>query len=551
MRSEPGQSRSQKHTHRMRVADRRCGSRRTSDGFTLVELLITVTIIPLVMGAIGLALMSIFSLQGSASGRLTDSGGAQVISSTFLKDVQSAQMITTENTTSVPGSTQCGTGTQLLGLRWNGSGGNYLDYISYVTTPNAGGASYSMYRQFCSNGSSATPTITDTVATDLSPSTATTPPYVQPTSTFSSSPSTGWVSAIEVANVTINATETQSHLVNSTQSFTFTLSASPRQLPAQGDTNPPLGKAPFTLLNKTSCDVLNIGNGTLSIDVGATTGNGALGINSTCPDSVNIANQGVLAAGSIITADPTLDSVNPNCQTCSYPQHEYYGGQLGDPFANVAPPTSVESGMTAGTCQTTTGTQGQVYNCSPGFYATDPGQTVFANGGTPTVNFTPGGNFWFKQGLSLPNNAIANFATGVYVFDNLANPVTGSSFSTPPGITLNANNVLFYVASGSVTFGNNIAISMTGLDGTAGTTDYMGVTIWDASATDINNANGTITHIDPLTLGNNGTSGYGYGGIYVPNGEVVDSQNGTLTAAFIVCDSATFTNGLNVNIKAQ
>lgn len=522
-----------------------------TDGFTLVELLITVTIIPLVMGAIGLALMGIFSLQGSASGRLTDSGGAQVISSTFLKDVQSAQMITTENSTSNPGSPQCGPGTQLLGLRWNGANSNYLDYVSYVTAPNSNPASYSLYRQFCSNGPSSTPTSTDTLATDISPASATAPPNVQCTTACSSSPTSGWVRALDVSNVTMNVTETLSHLTNSTQSFRFTLSASPRQIPGQGLTSAPAAKAPFTLLNKTSCDVLNIGNGTLSIDVGDTTGNGALGITSTCPSTINISNGGVLAAGSIITSDPSLNSVNPNCQTCSYPLNEYYSSQLGDPFTSLPAPTGVETGMTSGTCTTTTGTLGPVYNCSPGYYATDPGQTVFANGGTPTVNFKPGGNFWFKQGLTLPNNTIANFSTGIYIFDNLANPVTGSSFSTPPGITLNANNALFYVATGSMTFGNNISISMTGLDGTGGTTDYMGVTIWDASATDINNADGTMTHIDPLTLGNNGTSGYGYGGIYVPNGEVVDSENGTLTAAFIVCDSASFANGLNVNIKAQ
>jgi len=541
----PGTARSNRAQRGGRTAQ------RTSDGFTLVELLITVTIIPIVMGAIGLALMSIFSLQGSASGRLTDSGAAQVISSTFLKDVQSAQMITTENTTTSPGSSQCGTGTQLLGLRWNGANGTYLDYVSYVTVPNDVPTSYSLYRQFCSNGPSATPTSTDTLATDISPSSATTPPTVQCTTSCSTSPTTSWLRAIDVSNVTLNAVETLSHLVNSTQSFQFTLSASPRQIPASGNTSSLTGKAPFTLLNKVTCDVLNIGNGTLSIDVGATTGNGALGINSTCPHTVNISNQGVLAAGSIITSDPTLDSVNPGCQTCTYPLNEYYSPQVGDPFSGVPAPTGVESGMTAGTCTSTNGALGQVYNCSPGFYATDPGQTVFTNGGTPTVNFTPGGNFWFKQGLTLPNNAVANFATGVYIFDNLANPVTGSSFSTPPGITLNGNNVLFYVASGSMSFGNNISISMTGLDGTGGTTDYLGVTIWDASATDINNPDGSITHIDPLTLGNNGTSGYGYGGIYVPSGEVVDSENGTLTAAFIVCDSATFTNGLNVNIKAQ
>ena len=70
--------------------------RRTRDegGFTLIELIIVTLIIPIIIGAITVALISIFSLQGSTSSRVSDSGDAQVVSSNFETDVQNATLIT-------------------------------------------------------------------------------------------------------------------------------------------------------------------------------------------------------------------------------------------------------------------------------------------------------------------------------------------------------------------------------------------------------------------------------------------------------------------------
>src|ERR1700722_14311183 len=88
-------------------------SSNSDGGFTLVELLIVLVILPIIVGAIAFALVSIFSLQNGTANRLANSGDAQIIASTYEKDVQSAALITTGATPSSPA--RCGTdGTELL-----------------------------------------------------------------------------------------------------------------------------------------------------------------------------------------------------------------------------------------------------------------------------------------------------------------------------------------------------------------------------------------------------------------------------------------------------
>ena len=58
-------------------AARRSGE--SSAGFTLIELVIVTAVLPIVIGAIAVGVISVFSLQSSVSNRLTDSGDAEVI----------------------------------------------------------------------------------------------------------------------------------------------------------------------------------------------------------------------------------------------------------------------------------------------------------------------------------------------------------------------------------------------------------------------------------------------------------------------------------------
>ena len=141
--------------HRVRRGDRSRAA-RGEGGFTLVELLIVVTIVPLIIGALGAGLVAVFSLQGSVSNRLGDSADAQVVTSTFIKDVQSAVSITTS-----PTAAQCGAGTQLLGLQW-GTG----ELVSYSEVLQSG-STYSLVRNYCATGASPTATKSTTVSYDV------------------------------------------------------------------------------------------------------------------------------------------------------------------------------------------------------------------------------------------------------------------------------------------------------------------------------------------------------------------------------------------------
>jgi hypothetical protein len=530
-----------------------------------VELVIVITVMPVVIGAISLGLISVFSLQSGVSSRLTDTGDAQVTSSTFLKDVQSASWLTTA------GTAQCGSGTQLLGLAWDGSGNpntadNYQSIVSYDMVANAGSSSYSLIRQICTSGPSATPSGSVTVASDVSPVVLSTPTTYACIGSQSESQSScqsdvpqKWVSAANITLIQISVIETRSLISGSGLPFTFVLTATPR---LEGQVSPsPLIKpfAPLELLNQNSCNVLSIGNGNLSINVGSGNGNGTLGLSSTCPNSVQVANGGhINASGGIVTADPTLNScTNANNGTC--PSSEYYSNQVSDPFAGLSAPTDPPNPsltkQTSGCIASTT--QANTYNCAPGEYDADPGASL-PNGST--INFYPGGTFWFKSGLSIPSGSngggsptVATFSSGNYIFDAPNTQTKCGSISDTYALCFGNNDqitgtgILFYIHSGSATFLNNSSINLLPYL-PLNTPYYQGITIWDAGATD-SLVNGQLVPTEPLTLGNNGSGGYGYGGIYAPNGQVVDNNNGTLTCSFIIADSATFANGLNVNIS--
>ena len=109
-------------------------------GFTLVELLIVVVVVPLVIGAISFGLVSVFKMQHNVQSRTTNSADAQSISTYFQKDVQSATNVTTAPVTAgagqqlalANGQALCGTGgTNLVSFKW----AQGQTVVSYVQTP--------------------------------------------------------------------------------------------------------------------------------------------------------------------------------------------------------------------------------------------------------------------------------------------------------------------------------------------------------------------------------------------------------------------------------
>ncbi len=191
-------------------------------GFTLIELIVTIAILPIVVGGISVALISVFSLQGSVSNRIGDSNDSLVASVNFNRDVQSAEQMTTSPTVAC-GPTPAPTNpaqTQLLGLEWGANTsapGGYDTVVSYVSlpvvNPQTAATSYELLRQQCiyTSGSTLALTSASTIAHDIGSSPALTitgANNANVTTSFAPSASnpSGWNSAQGVTGVTFKIT---------------------------------------------------------------------------------------------------------------------------------------------------------------------------------------------------------------------------------------------------------------------------------------------------------------------------------------------------------
>jgi type II secretory pathway pseudopilin PulG len=231
---------------------------KSNDGFTLIELVIVIGVMPMVIGALAVGILSVFSLQNSVSNRLGDSGDAQLVSANFQDDVQSASLITTAaSPASAPAS--CGTGTQVLGLQLgNGS------QISYTVAQASSGKTYDLWRNVCNAGSAPVSSVLSyDIPSSQVPSSSTFNPLTPLVSVTCSSsatacavvPLTGglaytldWVSTVGITGVKFNTTEPGSQ-------FDYTLVATP--LSASSSSQLPQPANPST-----GCQFSTLGTGT-------------------------------------------------------------------------------------------------------------------------------------------------------------------------------------------------------------------------------------------------------------------------------------------------
>jgi prepilin-type N-terminal cleavage/methylation domain-containing protein len=211
----------------------RLRGRRAEQGFTLVELLIVTTVLPLIIGALSVGLISVFSLQSGVSSRLNNTTDSQVVEANFQSDVQGTSQITTATSNNTQCTSATVTGTQLLGLVSNFQQSNQL-LISYVSVATVSGSTttYSLVRLVCTGTSSYNETHgTSTTLSSNLPSSQTAPTVTcvanVPNLCSNALASQGWVSSQNVAQVSMTIAEPSTVVGKNIGAYTYTVVASP------------------------------------------------------------------------------------------------------------------------------------------------------------------------------------------------------------------------------------------------------------------------------------------------------------------------------------
>jgi prepilin-type N-terminal cleavage/methylation domain-containing protein len=252
--------RAQRLTTRRRRSTVPSRRRDLDDGFTLVELLIVTTVLPLIIGALSVGLISVFSLQSGVSSRLANTSDAQVVAANYQTDIQGASQITTASSNNTQCTSGSVNGTQLLGLLSNFKQTSQV-VVSYVSVPVVNGSktTYELVRLYCSGDgptSLTVPTSTTTIANNLPASQP--PPTVTCVTSISSSvcsntlATQGWLSSQNISQVSLTIAEPSTTATQTTGSYTYTLVSSPAASSSTGNSGSPVNTQATTNCYKAS-----------------------------------------------------------------------------------------------------------------------------------------------------------------------------------------------------------------------------------------------------------------------------------------------------------
>lgn len=456
-------------------------------GFTLIELIVSLTILSVVTGALSAAFITTNNANANTAHRIHQSNDAQLISGFWTADAQAAggtnpytaQVDTTLGVSrSDDGGCATGGGAALVArFKWKEWASRSSDaaavdtYTTRVANYVYRSATRELERRTCANG---TPKSVLTLATRVaSAPTVNCNPVACPT-----------------LPDTVTMTVTEATDPSAPTPYSFTLTASMR---AVGETKPDGSTGASTPL-------LALGSSTCS--------SGATGLSATGSGSVVVNGQAVVnaadigachamtlntnfsysAGGTSILAGGSLVCTGPgNC-----PPYTNEPIRIGDPYGYLTPP--------AGTC---------------------------SGGSNPTA---PGGNYLpnvYPQAVAVSGSA--NFAPGNYVFCN------GISFSGSGTVT--AIGVLFYVSGGSTPFSVAGGTTLTMSASTSAANPYAGLLLWNAT-------------VNPVIInGSSTTTTTSYGGaIYSPNADVQLNGSQSLNIGSIVAKRILFSGGGTTNV---
>jgi len=476
------------HAARQRIRATRAAGRARDAGFTLLELLIVLGILPLVIGGIAVAMVASFQNEGAVTARLADSHDAQITSAYFVRDVQAASLISTSTTAPVcPTPT---TRSQLLGLRWSSRG--TTSSVTYSLSTNT--SSPYLMRSYCAGAAAPVTTIVSNQSfTGLGPPTASNGCAGSSTCATSGShtgvtvtvrcqdggtacanagliatyPSSG---SPGISRVVITITEYPSE-------FQYSLTAAPRNQASQILLPPGSAGPPLVLLGSTAPDLSCQNKSGVTV-------NGAVAVDSSQNSSISFGPvSSGLTATQVYTEPPASSPVTP---PSDYGGPVVEGPAFPDPYAGLPDPTS--SAVYTGTSIV-----------GPGEYTNPAGVTVQS-----AVNLAPG-NYIFEYGLSLSgNSSVSLTGSGVLLFIGIPN--------APADVVQTAA----YQVSGSASI--NLTAPTTG--------PFQGISVFQSRSDPT-----------PMSISGNGASNTYGGVIYAPSASVSSNGNGSVATGSIVATS--------------
>ena len=416
--------------------------RRGEDGFTLLEVIISVVILSMIAGALTAAFVTAMGGTGSTSQRIHETSDAQVIASFLERDAQAAGGSNPSTGASDPslgvsappsaddaGCTNTTPGATLeFRFKWNDQTGttpavaNVANYYFVASTKQ-------LVRTTCVGAATPANAKSITLATSIlsvapSCSPGSCPPHPD----------------------TVSLTITEQDSANAgTYTFTLTAELRPESQTAAGVTN--ASPAPLLILGRSGC-------GGTDNTTGLSVANSAFAtLNVRGNSYVNAVDNGChamnLSGGFLNTFNTSQASIlNGGTCTGSCPAITSYTPALGDPFAGLAPPST--AGLPVFSTTTCSGT------LSPGVYTnTLTDSNLF---GSCVLN---AGIYILKGGISITNGASLSSNGGVLLY--MPPPSAGGS----PTATFD----------GTATGG----INLTGM--TSG--PYAGLAIWQAGTTTV------------------------------------------------------------------
>ncbi len=216
------------------------------------------TVLPLIIGALSVGLISVFSLQSGVSSRLSNTTDQQVVAAEFQVDVQGTSQITTASTSTPQCTSPSVTGTQLLGL-WSNVNQSDQVIISYVSVMIGSGstATYSLERLLCT-GSGANEFVASNVTTlsNNLPSSQSAPTITcvanVPNLCSNTLASQQWISSQNVAQVALTVAEPSTVQGKSTGAYTYSVVSSPAASSSTGNSGSPVNTQATTNCYKAS-----------------------------------------------------------------------------------------------------------------------------------------------------------------------------------------------------------------------------------------------------------------------------------------------------------